>query len=105
MKETTVEELKNKKDTNKEFTLLDVRDPHEVHISKIENSTLIPLDDLPARFEELDKDKEMVVMCRSGARSAKACEFLQEKGFKNVSNLKGGVNEWAKKIDSNLPVY
>lgn len=105
MKETTVEELKNKKDSRREFTLLDVREPHEVYISKIETSTLIPLDELPARFEELDKGKEIIVMCRSGARSAKACEFLQKNGFDNVSNLKGGVNEWAKEIDSSLPVY
>jgi rhodanese-related sulfurtransferase len=105
MKETTVEELKQKQDANREFTLLDVREPHEVHISKIDNSTLIPLDELPGRLDELDKNKEIVVMCRSGARSAKACGLLQNKGFANVSNLKGGVNEWAKKIDNSLPVY
>ncbi len=105
MKETTVEELKKKKDTGDDFTLLDVRDPHEVHISKIENSTLIPLDDLPGRLDELDKESEIVVMCRSGARSAKACELLEKNGFGNTSNLKGGVNEWAKNIDTSLPVY
>jgi len=105
MKETTVEELKKKKDTDDTFTLLDVREPHEVHISKIEDSTLIPLDDLPSRLNELDKNEEIVVMCRSGGRSAKACELLQNNGFDHVSNLKGGVNEWAKKIDNSLPVY
>jgi len=105
MKETTVEELKHKQDSNQDFTLLDVREPHEVHISKISSSTLIPLDELPGRLDELDKSKETVVMCRSGARSAKACELLEKEGFASVSNLKGGVNEWAKKIDNSLPVY
>lgn len=105
MQETTVEELKKRQDSGDSFTLLDVREPHEVHISKIENSTLIPLDDLPSRLDELDKEQEIVVMCRSGARSAKACNLLMESGFDQVSNLKGGINEWSKKIDPSLPVY
>jgi rhodanese-related sulfurtransferase len=104
MKETTVQELKEKKDRNDDFTLLDVREPHEYQISNIDG-TLIPLDDLPNRTDELDKDKETVVMCRSGARSAQAVKFLENKGFKNVSNLVGGVNAWAKEIDTSLPVY
>ena len=104
MKETTVQELKEKKDRNDDFTLLDVREPHEYQISNIDG-TLIPLDDLPGRTDELDKDKEIVVMCRSGARSAQAVKLLEKKGFENVSNLVGGVNAWAKEIDTSLPVY
>ncbi|REL38412.1 rhodanese-like domain-containing protein [Rhodohalobacter sp. SW132] len=105
MQETTVVELKKRQDSGDSFTLLDVREHHEVHISKIENSTLIPLDDLPSQLDELDKNQEIVVMCRSGARSAKACTLLMENGFDQVSNLKGGINEWSKKIDPSLPVY
>jgi adenylyltransferase/sulfurtransferase len=60
---------------------------------------------LPDRTDELDQGKEIVVMCRSGARSANACTLLEKKGFKNVSNLVGGVNAWAKEIDTSLPVY
>lgn len=104
MKETTVQELKKKKDSNDHFTLLDVREPHEYQISNIDGK-LIPLDDLPGKLDELDKEKEIVVMCRSGARSAKAVQLLEKKGFKNVSNLVGGVNAWAKEIDTSLPVY
>lgn len=104
MKETTVQELKEKKDKNEDFTLLDVREPHEYQISNIDG-TLIPLDDLPNRTDELDKEKETVVMCRSGARSAQAVKLLEKKGFENVSNLVGGVNAWAKEIDNSLPVY
>ncbi|MEX0661499.1 MAG: rhodanese-like domain-containing protein [Balneolaceae bacterium] len=104
MKELTVQELKKKKDNNETFTLLDVREEFEFHISNIDGQ-LIPLDQLPDRLGELDKEKEVVVMCRTGGRSAKACKLLTENGFKNVSNLKGGVNAWAQEIDTTLPVY
>ena len=104
MKEITVQELKVKKDNNEDFTLLDVREPHEYHISNL-GGKLIPLDQLPEKIDELNQNEEIVIMCRSGARSAKACELLSDKGFTNVTNLKGGVNEWAKEIDTSLPVY
>ena len=80
MKETTVQELKKKKDSNDDFTLLDVREPHEYQISNIDGK-LIPLDDLPGKLDELDKEKEIVVMCRSGARSAQAVQLLEKKGI------------------------
>lgn len=84
--------------------LLDVREQFEYQISNL-NGTLIPLQQLKDRLDELDKDKEIIVMCRSGSRSMDACHTLQENGFKNVVNLKGGVNAWAKEIDSSMPVY
>lgn len=106
MKEITVEDLKMKLDQNKPFLLLDVREPFEVHISNIDTeSTLIPLDELSNRMQELDTSAEIVVICRSGNRSGKACEMLEENGFSNVFNLKGGMNEWALKIDPSLPQY
>lgn len=106
MKEITVEELKKKIDQKESFLLLDVREPFEAHISKIDtNSTLIPLDDLSGRIQELDETQEIIVLCRSGVRSSKACGLLEENGFSNVANLKGGINEWAVKIDSSLPQY
>lgn len=104
MKEISVEELKEKKDKNENFTLLDVRETHEYYISNI-GGLLVPLDQLQKRLDDLDKHEEIIVMCRSGGRSAKACELLSENGFTNVSNLKGGINQWAKSIDSSLPVY
>lgn len=63
--------------------------------------------ELATRIDEIGdkKDEEIVCMCRSGGRSAEACKTLQKKGFTNVKNLKGGINEWAKKIDTSLPVY
>lgn len=109
MQEITVEEFKQKIDNNEDVFLLDVREPFEQYQSKLEyeHSTLIPVDQLEGRLNEIDTDEntEIVCMCRSGSRSANACKLLEEKGFKNVKNLKGGINEWAKKIDSSLPVY
>lgn len=110
MKEITVQDLKTKlDDESTDLLLLDVREPFEQYQSNIEyeHSRLIPVDQLQNRAEELEeyKDREIVCMCRSGSRSSKACRFLSEKGFSDVKNLKGGINEWARQIDNSLPVY
>lgn len=110
MEEITVQEFKEKIDAKDDNVfLLDVRQPFEQYQSKIEyeNSTLIPVEELGDRLDELDdkKENEIVCMCRSGSRSADACALLEEKGFTNVKNLKGGINKWAKEIDTSLPVY
>lgn len=110
MEEITVQELKEKLESeDSNLFLLDVREPFEQYQSKIEyeDSTLIPVDQLQNRLEELEayKDQEIVCMCRSGSRSANACKLLNKEGFANAKNLKGGINEWARKIDSSLPVY
>lgn len=107
MGEISVAELQQLlKDDTEDFLLLDVREPFEYRISNL-NGLLIPLGQLPARIAELEsyKDKEVIVMCRSGARSAEACRFLGQQGFTNTKNLVGGINEWARKIDPDLPVY
>lgn len=89
--------------------LLDVREPFEQYQSKInyERSQLIPLGELPDRLDELEPEKgsEIVCICRSGARSSRACRLLEKKGFEKVRNLKGGINQWAREIDTSLPVY
>lgn len=109
MKEITVQEFKQKLNNGDDVFLLDVREPFEQFQSKIEydNSTLIPVDQLAGRLNEIeaDKDAEIVCMCRSGGRSAKACELLEKEGYTNAVNLKGGINQWAKDIDTSLPVY
>lgn len=109
MEEITVQEFKNKIDEGEDVFLLDVREPFEKYQSDLdyEHSTLIPLDQLQKRLNELEADKtdEIVCMCRSGGRSAKACELLEKEGYENVKNLKGGINQWAKDIDPSLPVY
>jgi sulfur-carrier protein adenylyltransferase/sulfurtransferase len=85
--------------------LLDVRNPEEWAITRIEGATLIPLPDLAQRYPELPGDQEIVVYCRSGGRSAKAAEFLKEKGYRNVKNLPGGTLRWSEEIDPSMPKY
>ena len=105
MKETTVEELKEKRDNNDSFVLLDVRDAHEYYIADIDGTTRIPYDDLESRIEELNTEDEIITICRSGNSASDAVKLLESKGFENASVLKGGINEWAKKIDPSLPQY
>jgi len=102
--EISVEELKRRLDAKEDIYILDVREPHEYKICNI-NGHLIPLGDLPKRVQELDPSKEMVVHCRSGARSAKAVGFLQQAGFTKAKNLAGGILAWADRIDPNVPKY
>ncbi|HET6841411.1 MAG TPA: molybdopterin-synthase adenylyltransferase MoeB [Candidatus Angelobacter sp.] len=102
--EISVEELKQRLDAKDDLFILDVREPHEYKICNL-NGHLIPLNDLPKRMSELDSDKEMVVHCRSGARSAKAVAFLQQAGFTKVKNLAGGVLAWSDRIDPKMPKY
>lgn len=99
-----VEDLKQRLDAKDDVVVLDVREAHEYQICNI-GGHLIPLNDLPKRVSELDPHKETVVHCRSGARSAKAVEFLQTQGFKNVKNLAGGILAWAEKIDPKMKKY
>ena len=85
--------------------LLDVREPHELEISRLEGATLIPLGQLAERLSELDSADEMVVFCKGGTRSARALELLASAGFRKVKNLKGGINAWAREVDPRMPVY
>jgi len=102
--EITVEELKARLDAKDDVFILDVREPHEFKICNL-NGYLIPLAELPKRVQELDPAKEMVVHCRSGARSAKAVAFLRQAGFSKATNLKGGILAWADRIDPKVPKY
>ena len=103
--EITVDELKKRLDRREAVYILDVRNPEEYQICKIAGSTLIPLPSLPQRLNELDRDKEMVVHCKSGMRSQKAIQFLREQGFKKLIDLKGGILAWADRIDPTMPKY
>jgi molybdopterin/thiamine biosynthesis adenylyltransferase/rhodanese-related sulfurtransferase len=102
--EMTVEELKRRLDAGDNLFVLDVREPHEYQICNI-GGHLIPLGDLPNRVNELDSSREIVAHCRSGVRSAKAVNFLQQAGFKKVHNLAGGILAWADRVDPKMPKY
>jgi adenylyltransferase/sulfurtransferase len=85
--------------------IIDVREPHEWEISHIEGAELIPLGALAARMHELDSAEEIVLHCKTGARSSRALELLRTAGFRKLKNLKGGINAWAREVDTKLPVY
>lgn len=103
--EVTVEQLKAKIDKGDDFFLLDVREPNEYQICRIAGSTLIPLGELAQRTGELDRNKEMIVHCKMGGRSANAVSLLQQRGFNRVSNLKGGILAWIDRIDPSQSKY
>ena len=102
--EIQVEELKRRQDAGEDIFVLDVREPHEYQICNI-GGHLIPLGDLPKRIHELDSSREIVAHCRSGARSAKAVNFLRQAGFRKVHNLAGGILAWADRVDPKMPKY
>jgi sulfur-carrier protein adenylyltransferase/sulfurtransferase len=98
------EELKRRRDAGEPVFLLDVREPHEAQIASI-GGHLIPLNDLPQRIGELDRESNIVVHCKSGGRSQRAAEFLQQNGFKHIENLAGGITAWSDRVDPKLPKY
>jgi len=105
VKEMTVEEFNELRNKNGNVVLVDVREPYEYQICNIEGSTLIPLGELDSRTDELNPEDEIVVHCHHGGRSMTAATLLKEKGFKNVLNLKGGIDEWAEKFDTEMSRY
>lgn len=104
VKEITVQELKEWKDSGKEFQLIDVRDPHEYEFVNL-GGELIPLADILGQAEKVNREGDVVVHCRSGARSANAILYLQDMGYTNLLNLKGGILAYAQEIDPSLPQY
>jgi adenylyltransferase/sulfurtransferase len=103
--DTTAEELKARLDRHEDVFILDVRNPEEYTICRIPGSTLIPLSELPRRVGELDRNREIVVHCKSGMRSQKAARLLRDQGFTRLKNLKGGILAWAERIDPTVPKY
>jgi adenylyltransferase/sulfurtransferase len=103
--EITAAELKQRLDKGDTLKLVDVREPNEYQINRIPGTVLIPLGDVPRRYNELDPADEIVVHCKMGGRSAKAADFLRSVGFKRVLNLKGGILEWIDKVDPSQPKY
>ena len=101
----TPKELKSRLAQGNHIRLIDVREPHELEISQLEDATLIPLGTFAARMNELDSAEEIVLFCRTGARSARALDLLRTAGFRKLKNLKGGINAWAREVDPSLPTY
>jgi rhodanese-related sulfurtransferase len=85
--------------------LLDVREPWEFATCHIEGAMPMPMNAVPARYPELDRDAEIVCICHHGARSAQVASFLERNGFTRAINLTGGVHAWALQVDPAMPVY
>lgn len=101
----TAIELAERLKTGNHIRLIDVREPHELEISHLDGADLIPLGEMAGRMSELDSAEDIVLVCKSGTRSARALELLASAGFRKMKNLKGGINAWARDVDSSLPVY
>src|SRR5499427_118777 len=101
----SVQELKAKMDAREMFDLIDVREPFEFEIARIDRAKLIPLGEISERANELAREQTFVVHCHSGRRSAEAVRLLKQRGFANVYNLEGGINAWSDFIDPSVPKY
>jgi sulfur-carrier protein adenylyltransferase/sulfurtransferase len=105
MKEITVSELKSMMDENKDFQLIDVREPYEAEIGSI-GGELIPMAEVPSNIEKISKNKPVIIHCKSGGRSGNIVHFLESQfGFDNLYNLKGGIIAWSDQIDPSVPKY
>ncbi|HWB86267.1 MAG TPA: molybdopterin-synthase adenylyltransferase MoeB [Bryobacteraceae bacterium] len=98
-------EVKAKMDRGDNFVLIDVREPHEYQICNIPTAKLIPLGEVPRRLNELDKNADIVIHCKSGVRSARACGILKQAGFQHVRNMRGGILAWSDTVDRSVPKY
>jgi len=85
--------------------LLDVREPWEYNIVHLEDSVLMPMRQVPVDADTLDADREIIVICHHGVRSRQVALFLEARGFSNITNLRGGLDAWARHTDSRLPTY
>ena len=103
--EIDVLELKQKMDRGDKFTLIDVREPHEYRICNIPGAKLIPLGEFPQHVGEFKPEDDIVIHCKSGMRSAKACAVLRQNGFQHVRNVVGGILAWSDKVDPSVPKY
>jgi sulfur-carrier protein adenylyltransferase/sulfurtransferase len=100
----TVKELKSRIDAGEDVQLIDVREPYEFQIAQI-GGKLIPQNDVPQRLAEIDRNREVIVHCRSGARSQRIAEFLVQSGYPRVANLAGGILAWSDEIDPKVQKY
>ena len=104
--EITPEEVKAKLDSGESFTLLDVREPLEVQIARIERAKLMPMGEVPSRaHQELDPEEPIVVLCHHGVRSMNVTVWLRQQGFEKVQSMRGGIDAWSQRIDAKVPTY
>lgn len=105
MREISVTELKRRLDAGDEPALLDVRESEELAICRLPGAIHIPMAEIPGRMHELDPDREIVVFCHHGQRSASVVGFLERHDFTGVANLRGGIEHWAVEVDASMRRY
>ena len=106
MEEISATELKQRLDQGDDIQIIDVREPNEYEVARIPGSKLIPLKEVVGRADEIDPNRETVVHCKMGGRSAKAIEALQRSGFQGrLVNLRGGITAWSNEVDPSVPKY
>ncbi|MGH9960288.1 MAG: rhodanese-like domain-containing protein [Pyrinomonadaceae bacterium] len=104
--EITATQLKQRLESGEDIQIIDVREAHEVAVAAIPNATHIPLGQVLGRMSEIDPNRETVVHCKMGGRSAKAIEALKQSGFSgSLLNLKGGITAWSNEVDPSVPKY
>ncbi len=106
MRQISVTELRDYlAEADPDPVLLDVREPWEYGICRIDGSHLIPMRSIPASLSELNPEQEIVVICHHGIRSRQVAMYLEHQGFSNVINMEGGVAAWARDVDPEMPSY
>ena len=85
--------------------LLDVREAVELQMAALDHAVHIPMGEIPARIDELDRSKTIICLCKSGGRSAQVGRYLLEQGFTRVINMAGGINAWSEDVDASVPLY
>jgi rhodanese-related sulfurtransferase len=104
--EITPEEVKKKIDGRESFSLIDVREPWEFEKAWIDGAKLMPMGDVPSRaHQELDPENHIVVICHHGVRSMNVTAWLRQQGFEKAQSMRGGIDAWARMIDSQVPTY
>ena len=104
--EISPEEVKLKLDQKEAFTLLDVREPWEFETARMPEALLLPMGDVPSRaHQELDPDDHIVVVCHHGVRSMSVTAWLRQQGFERAQSMRGGIDAWARQVDTNIPTY
>jgi rhodanese-related sulfurtransferase len=105
--EVSIENVKRMRELGEEFLLLDVRQPEEYNVARLEGAMFIPLGDLPAALPQLGEyaDRTIITLCHRGMRSLQAAVFLRQQGFERVKSMAGGIDEWSERVDPAVPRY
>jgi sulfur-carrier protein adenylyltransferase/sulfurtransferase len=103
--EISPSEFVRRRDAGEDLLLLDVREPQELEVASVPGALHIPMGEVPGRLGEIDRNREVVVLCRSGGRSLRVAMFLVQQGFGRVANLDGGILRWAEELDPTMATY